>query len=142
MKKVPTNVSNLKSKVDKVDVDKLVPVPAALSKLSDELKNDVVKKDAYNAKIKNIEDKIPDITSVASNAALNAKINEIKNNISKVTKLATTTTTALTAVENKIPNVSSLSKKLTMIQKLVKFKIKLLLIRIMINILLLKKLIS
>ena len=142
MKKVPTNVSNLKSKVDKVYVDKLVPVPAALSKLSDELKNDVVKKDAYNAKIKNIEDKIPDITSVASNAALNAKINEIKNNISKVTKLATTTTTALTAVENKIPNVSSLSKKLTMIQKLVKFKIKLLLIRIMINILLLKKLIS
>ena len=142
MKKVPTNVSNLKSKVDKVDVDKLVPVPAALSKLSDELKNDVVKKDAYNAKIKNIEDKIPDITSVASNAALNAKINEIRNNISKVTKLATTTTTALTAVGNKIPNVSSLSKKLTMIQKLVKFKIKLLLIRIMINILLLKKLIS
>ena len=142
MKKVPTNVSNLKSKVDKVYVDKLVPVPAALGKLSDELKNDVVKKDAYNAKIKNIEDKIPDITSVASNAALNAKINEIKNNISKVTKLATTTTTALTAVENKIPNVSSLSKKLTMIQKLVKFKIKLLLIRIMINILLLKKLIS
>ena len=143
MKKVPTNVSNLKSKVDKVDVDKLVPVPAALSKLSDELKNDVVKKDAYNAKIKNIEDKIPDITSVASNAALNAKINEIKNNISKVTKLATTTTTtALTAVGNKIPNVSSLSKKLTMIQKLVKFKIKLLLIMIMINILLLKNLIS
>ena len=141
MKKVPTNVSNLKSKVDKVDVDKLVPVPAALSKLSDELKNDVVKKDAYNAKIKNIEDKIPDITSVASNAAVNAKINEIKNNISKITKLATTNT-ALTAVENKIPNVSSLSRKLTMIQKSVKFKIKLPLIMIMINMLLLKNLIS
>ena len=141
MKKVPTNVSNLKSKVDKVDVDKLVPVPVALSKLSDELKNDVVKKDAYNAKIKNIEDKIPDITSVASNAAVNAKINEIKNNISKITKLATTNT-ALTAVENKIPNVSSLSRKLTMIQKSVKFKIKLPLIMIMINMLLLKNLIS
>ena len=141
MKKVPTNVINLKSKVDKVDVDKLVPVPVALSKLSDELKNDVVKKDAYNAKIKNIEDKIPDITSVASNAAVNAKINEIKNNISKITKLATTNT-ALTAVENKIPNVSSLSRKLTMIQKSVKFKIKLPLIMIMINMLLLKNLIS
>ena len=37
MKKVPTNISSLKSKVDKVDVDKLVPVPVALSKLSDEL---------------------------------------------------------------------------------------------------------
>ena len=30
---VPTNLSNLK-KVDKLDVDKLVPVPALLSKLS------------------------------------------------------------------------------------------------------------
>ena len=32
-----------------------------LSKLSDAVKNDVVKKDVYNAKIKNIEDKIPDL---------------------------------------------------------------------------------
>ena len=47
MKNVPTNLSNLKSKVDKLDVDKLVPVPLDLSKLSD-----VVKKDLYNAKIK------------------------------------------------------------------------------------------
>ena len=69
---------------------------------------DVVKKDAYNAKIKNIDDKIPDITSVATTPTLNAKINQIKNNISKITKLATAT--ALTPVENKIPNVSSLSK--------------------------------
>ena len=37
----------MKSKVDKLDVDKLVPVPLDLSKLSD-----VVKKDLYNAKIK------------------------------------------------------------------------------------------
>ena len=62
MKNVPTNLSNLKSKVDKLDFDKLVPVPLALSKLSDVVKTDVVKKDAYNAKIKNIEDKIPDTT--------------------------------------------------------------------------------
>ena len=38
-------------------------------------KNDVVKKDVYNAKIKNIEDKIPDITNLATNASLNANIN-------------------------------------------------------------------
>ena len=34
----------MKNKVDKLDVDKLVPVPVDLSKLSDVVKNDVVKK--------------------------------------------------------------------------------------------------
>ena len=82
LKNVPSNLSNLKSKVDKLDVDKLVPVPVDLSKLSDVVKNDVIKKDLYNAKIKNIEDKIPDITNLATNTSLNAKINEVKNLIS------------------------------------------------------------
>ena len=35
LKNVPSNLSNLKSKVDELDVDKLVPVPVDLSKLSD-----------------------------------------------------------------------------------------------------------
>ena len=99
MKNVPTNLSNLKSEVDKLDVDKLVPVLVDLSKLIDVAKNDVVKKDVYNAKIENIEDKIPDITNLATNTTLNAKINEVKNKIPKITNLATTT--ALTAVEKK-----------------------------------------
>ena len=42
------------------------------------LVKNVVKKDAYNAKIKNIELKIPDITNFATNTTLNAKINEVK----------------------------------------------------------------
>ena len=45
-------MSNLKSKVDKLDVDNVVPVPVNLSKQSNVLKNDVVKKKVYNAKIK------------------------------------------------------------------------------------------
>ena len=69
----------MKSNVDKLDDDKLVPVPVDLSKLSDVVKNDVVKKDVYNAKIKNIEDKIPDITNLTTNTTLNVKINEAKN---------------------------------------------------------------
>ena len=73
LKNVPTNLSDLKSKVDKLDVDKLLPV--VLSKLSDVAKNDVVKKDIYNAKIKYIEDKIPDITNLATKTTFNAKIN-------------------------------------------------------------------
>ena len=78
MKNVPNNFCNQQSKVEKLDVDKLVTGPVDLSKLSDAVKNDVVKKDVYNGEIKNIEDKIPDIINVATNAPLNAKINEIK----------------------------------------------------------------
>ena len=161
-KNVPSGLSNLKSKVDKLDVSKLVPVPVDLIKLSDVVKNDVVKKDAYIAKIKNNEDEIPDITNLAyttlnaeinkfgkeipsltklvTTTALNAKINEFKNKIPNITNLASTT--AFTTVENKIPNVSNLVKKLTITQKLVKLKIKFLLIIIVINILLFKNLIS
>ena len=62
-----------------------------------------------NSKIKYIEDKIPDITNLATNASLNAKINEVKGAIPNITNLATNTT--LTAVESKIPNVSNLVKK-------------------------------
>ena len=43
-----TNLTNLKSEVDKLDIDKLKPVPADLSKLSNVVKNDVVKKADYN----------------------------------------------------------------------------------------------
>ena len=39
-----TNLSSLKTEVDKLDINKLVPIPADLSKLSNVLKNDVVKK--------------------------------------------------------------------------------------------------
>ena len=75
LKNVPTNLSNLKSKANKLDVDKWVPVPVYLSKISDAVKNDVAKKDVYNVKIKNIDDKIPDVTNLATTTALNAKIN-------------------------------------------------------------------
>ena len=52
----------MKGKVDKLDVDKLLHGPTDLSKQSDAVKNDVVKKGAYNAKIYNIEDKTITIT--------------------------------------------------------------------------------
>ena len=41
---VPTNLGNLNSKADKLDVDILVPVSVDLSKLRDVVKNDLVKK--------------------------------------------------------------------------------------------------
>ena len=39
--------------------------------------------------MKNIEDKIPDITNLATNASLNAKINEVRGKISIITNLVT-----------------------------------------------------
>ena len=53
-----TNLTNLKTEVDQLDIDKLVPVPVDLTKLSDAVKNDVVKKDVYDilvAKVDNID---------------------------------------------------------------------------------------
>ena len=54
-----------------------------LSKLSDVVKNDVVKKYVYNANIKNIEDKIP----LNTNTTLNAKINKVKGELPSITNL-------------------------------------------------------
>ena len=93
---------------DKLDIDKLLPVSVDMNKLSD-VKNDVVQKVAYIAQIKNIEDKITDITNWATNTTLNAKINETKKEIRSITNLATTG--ACSTVENEMPNISTLVKK-------------------------------
>ena len=53
-----TNLANLKTEVHKLDIDKLAPVPVELSKLSDVVKNDVVKKPVYDklvTKVDNID---------------------------------------------------------------------------------------
>ena len=82
--------------------------------------------------------KIPNISNLGPKTPLDAKINGKKPSI---TNLATKT--ALNAVENKkIPSVSNLvQKKLTITQKFINLKIKLLTM-IMINILLLQSLIG
>ena len=82
-------------------------------------------------RLKNIEDKIRNITNLVTNTFPIAKINEFKVEIPSITNL--NTTAALITVENKLPNVSNLVKKVTITQKLMKWKRKLL---ILINILL------
>ena len=67
------------------------------------------KKDVQKANFKNIEDKISDITNLATKASLHAEINEVKGKIPNITNLAATS--ALTAVENKIPSVSNLVRE-------------------------------
>ena len=54
LKNVPTNLTNLKSKVDKLDVGKLVPALADLSKLSNVVKNNVFQKAEYNELVKKV----------------------------------------------------------------------------------------
>ena len=61
-----------------------------LSKLSNVVKNEVVKKTEYNAKINNIEEKINDITNLATKTVLNTKINELKAETPSIDNLATT----------------------------------------------------
>ena len=121
-----TNLANLKTEVDKLDIDKLAPVPVDLSKLSDVVKNDVVKKAACEklaAKVNNIdtsefalttkyqtgkaelEKKIPDVADFVKKT----KLTGLESKIPDVSSLATRT--ALTAAENKLPAVNSLIKK-------------------------------
>ena len=111
---------SLKTEVNKVDIDKLVPVPVDLSKLSD-----VVKKTAYDklvAKVNSIdasafvlktkyetdkskiENKNPD-----KKTDYNTKIAKIQGEVPNVRNLVTKAT--LTTIDNKIPSVSSLAKK-------------------------------
>ena len=109
LKSLPNKLSNLNTKVDKLDINKLTLVPEDLSKLSNVVHNEVVKKTEYDTKIKNIEEKIPDISNLATKTNLNTKINKVKNEITSITGLATTS--ALTAVGNKIPDTSNLVRK-------------------------------
>ena len=53
-----SNLASLKTEVDKLDIDKLAPIPVELSKLSDVVKNDAVKKTKYDklvTKVDNID---------------------------------------------------------------------------------------
>ena len=90
-----TNLSSLKTEVDKLDIDKLTTVPVDLSKLSNVVKNDVVKKTVYDELV--------------------AKVDNIDTNDFV---LKTNFNTKITGLENKIPNTSG--KKLITIVKLLK----------------------
>ena len=64
---VSTNLNNLKTKVNDLDVGKSKSVPADLEKLSDVVHNKIVKNTKFNAletKVSSLEKKIPDATSL------------------------------------------------------------------------------
>ena len=100
-----SNLDNLKTEVDKLDIDKLKPLPDDVSKLSNVVANEVIKKTDYNNKITEIEGKIPDISNLVTKTALTIVENKVPNISGLVTK------TKLSAVENKIPDIVVLQQK-------------------------------
>ena len=128
-----TNLANLKTEVDKLDIDKLAPFPVDSSKLSDVVKNDVVKKDVYDELVSKVnsldtsgfvlktkydtdkselENKIPDTSGLVKKTDYNTKITDLENKIPDISNLATKT--ALNTAENKIPNGSGLASKIAL----------------------------
>ena len=109
-----------------------MPVPVDLSKLSDFVKNDVVKKTdcsklvvkadnidttgfvlktKYDTDTSELENKIPDTSGLVKKTDYDVKIAEIEGKIPNGGNLATKT--SLTTVENKIRRVSNFVKKKT-----------------------------
>ena len=104
-----TNLATLNTEFDKLEIAKLAPVPVDLSKLSDVVKNDFIKKDVYDklvSKVDNIDtsgfvlktnhdtdkseldNKIADTSGLVKNTDYNAKINNIEGEIPDISNLA------------------------------------------------------
>ena len=118
-----TNLAALKTEVDKIDVDKLKTVPDDLAKLSNVVKNEVVKKTDFSAdtyvtrtkfstdtnslddKIDKDEEKIPDISSLESKRNVTTLVNNLSNkidnlNIKEYAKKTSLTNYVLTSTFN------------------------------------------
>ena len=90
-----SDLANLKAEVDKLDIDKLTPVPNDLAMLGNVVKNDVVKKTEYNklvAKVDNID---------TTGFALKTRYDTDKSDLEKT----------INDADKKIPDTSELAKK-------------------------------
>ena len=83
-----SNLASLKTEIDKLDIEKLVDVSADLSKLSNVVKNDVVKKAVYDKLVEKV-----------SNTGTSGFVLKTKYDTDKA------------ELENKIPDTSGLVKK-------------------------------
>ena len=76
-----TNLAVLKTEVDKIDTDKLKTAPTDLTKLTNAIENDVVKKTDYNTKVTSIEAQIAGLTkNTVDNLADITKLKAIDTN--------------------------------------------------------------
>ena len=100
-----TSYNTLKTKVDAIDTSDFV----ARTKF-------VTDTNALDDKIDKVEKKIPDVTKLATKSSVTYLITEAEDKIDKIDKKipdisGLASKTALTAVESKIPDVSTLVKK-------------------------------
>ena len=80
-----TNLANLKAEVDKLDIDKLVPVSVDLSKLNDVVKNDVVNKTAYDKLVAKVDS--IDTSKFVLKIKYDTDNSELKNKITETSGL-------------------------------------------------------
>ena len=106
-----TNLAALNSEVDKIDINKLKTVPVVLAKLSNVVKNDVVKKTGYNTKVTSIESQIAGVTkNTLDNLGDITKLKAVdSSNFILKTKLVSDVTTLDNKIDTgdkKIPDIS------------------------------------
>ena len=114
-----TNLAALKTEVDKIDADKLKTTPADLTKLTNAIENDVVKKTDYNTKVTSIEAQIAGLTkNTVDNLADITKLKAIDTNSFVTRTKFSADTNALDdkidGVEKKIPDISGLATKISL----------------------------
>ena len=103
-----SNLASLKTEVDKIDADKLKTVPVNQAKLSNVVKNDVIKKTEYDKLVAKVDG--IDNTNFVSRTKYEKDGSNFEDIINKIDK--------------KIPDVTNLVKKKTLIPKLLKYRAK------------------
>ena len=100
-----TNLAFLKSEVDKTDTDKLKTVPTDLSKLSNVVKNDVLKNSDDNTKVTSIETQIAGVTK------------NTEDNLADITKLKAVDTSNFVLKTKLTADVNTLDHKIDGVEK-------------------------
>ena len=100
-----TNLAALKTEVDKIDADKLKTTPADLTKLTNAIENDVVKKTDYNANVTSIEAQITGLTK------------NITDNLNDITKLKAIDTNSFVTRTEFAADTNALDNKIDGIEK-------------------------
>ena len=106
----------LKTQADKIAIDKLKTVPTDLAKLSNVVKNNVVKKTDYNTKVTSIESQIAGVTkNTLDNLGDITKLKAVDTSNfvlkTKLTADVNTLETKIDTVDKKIPDISGLATK-------------------------------
>ena len=105
-----TNLAALKTEVDKIDTDQLKTVPADLAKLSNVVKNDVLKKTDYSTKVTNIESQIAGVTK------------NMLDNLADITKLKAVDTSNFVTRTKFSADTNALDDKIDDVEKKNRFK--------------------